>query len=428
MASESENLYWRRKLHAYLHDSPNKVLDILDHEHSARRIAAGDQFSVDERFRNEADWAASAADRLPWPTRVRTDTIQFRHPLDGSLLPLGDISSQLAEEIAQTNKPKLEDEHPFRAFLATWRFWRNWASSAHASFAHYPGETRLPDHTIWSHLAVTSALQGCFGGEPWSKDKPALPADRPCFLLFAIGPVQDFIAAARSTRDLWSGSYLLSYLIASALHKITMDFGPDHVLFPNLCGQPILDLMLKDEWEEMSTKRGDLWQAFDYYREEGKRRLLTPSLPNRFLACTAWWHGGTSELWKQFRQRGVLRAQLGRSHADTAWRDRRVRKGGARQAYLRFRFGALQLPSQTPFWKSTGRFSLGPMTLSLRENRPHYFRTMFRKPATRHAPDRKRSPISWRIPRWRTGTGATSTTVRQAGSSKPLLHGARSTF
>ena len=284
--SKPSNLHWRRKLHAFLHDSPNKVLDILDHENSARRIAAGEGFAADEHFRKEADWAASAADRLPWPKakQCSTATVEFRHPLDGSPLSMGNTPKGKAEEISQKTRPVLDDAHPRRAFLATWRFWRNWASSAQPDFAHYPAETRLPDHTIWSHLAVTSALQGCFGGDPWKPKNDAGIADKPCFLLFTIGPVQDFISAARSTRDLWSGSYLLSYLIATALHRIALDFGPDHVLFPNLCGQPILDLLLKDEWSQMSTGSGELWQAFDYYQEEGKQRLLTPSLPNRFLA------------------------------------------------------------------------------------------------------------------------------------------------
>ncbi len=281
-----ETLYWRRKLHAYLHDSPNKVLDILDHENSARRIAAGEKFSNDERFRKEADWAASAADRLPWPIsgQCMTPKIEFRHPLSGKVLPMVDTPIRMAEETSQKTRPVLEDDHPRRAFIATWRFWRNWASCAQPDFAHYPGETRLPDHTIWSHLAVTSALQGCFGGDPWQPHRDAGVADQPCFLIFTIGPVQDFIASARSTRDLWSGSYLLSYLVATALHRLTLDFGPDHVLFPNLCGQPILDLLLKDEWSRMSTGDGELWTAFDYYKEEGRKRLLTPSLPNRFLA------------------------------------------------------------------------------------------------------------------------------------------------
>ncbi len=39
-------------------------------------------------------------------------------------------------------------------------------------------------------------------------------------LKLQIGPVQDFIAQARSTRDLWSGSYLLSWLMAAAINAL----------------------------------------------------------------------------------------------------------------------------------------------------------------------------------------------------------------
>ena len=37
------------------------------------------------------------------------------------------------------------------------------------------------------------------------------------YIHFSIGPVQDFIAAARTVRDLWSGSYMLSWLTARAM-------------------------------------------------------------------------------------------------------------------------------------------------------------------------------------------------------------------
>ncbi len=36
-------------------------------------------------------------------------------------------------------------------------------------------------------------------------------------LKLQIGPVQESIAQARSTRDLWSGSYLLSWLMAAGI-------------------------------------------------------------------------------------------------------------------------------------------------------------------------------------------------------------------
>lgn len=42
--------------------------------------------------------------------------------------------------------------------------------------------------------------------------------------VFTIGPVQSFIAAARKLEDLWSGSYLLSYLVDSVLKKINADY------------------------------------------------------------------------------------------------------------------------------------------------------------------------------------------------------------
>ena len=287
----SNDTYWRRKLSAYLHDSPDKVLSILDHEERARRIA-GD-VPPEERSRKDADWAASAADRLPFPpsSATKTELSWFRHPLggDGAKMLLNEQSLPVgvAEDTSQTTRPKLNEENPRAAFIATWRFWRNWASSRHADFALYPAETRLPDHTIWNHLAVTSAMQGCLGGEPWKRQGDAGVADAPAFLLFTIGPVQDFISAARSTRDLWSGSYLLSYLIGHALRRIALDFGPDHVIFPNLCDQPIMDLILREDiWNHASVAEGEkLFEAFDYYGNgDARQRLLTPSLPNRFLA------------------------------------------------------------------------------------------------------------------------------------------------
>ena len=287
----SNDTYWRRKLSAYLHDSPEKVLNILDHEERARRIA-GD-VPPEERSRKDADWAASAADRLPFPpsSATKTELSCFRHPLGGGgakmLLNEQSIPVGVAEDTSQTTRPKLNEENPRAAFIATWRFWRNWAASRHADFALYPAETRLPDHTIWNHLAVTSAMQGCLGGEPWKPQADAGVADAPAFLLFTIGPVQDFISAARSTRDLWSGSYLLSYLIGHALRRIALDFGPDHVIFPNLCDQPIMDLLLREDlWDHVSTIDGKpLFEAFDYYGNgDARQRLLTPSLPNRFLA------------------------------------------------------------------------------------------------------------------------------------------------
>lgn len=295
--------YWRRKLSALLHDSPDKVIKIVDHEQRAQALAQAEGFELDEQARKQADFAASAADRIPWPkSKVdgeilcrsafdATDTA-LKHPLGKSSVDFGRPfpTADAAFEVSQKTRPHLSGDDPRATFLATWRFWQNWASAADERFACLPAETRLPDHTIWNHLSVTSALQGCFGGsfQPWKPGtKPPAAPDRPAFLLLSLGPVQDFIASARNTRDLWSGSYLLSYLAGTALAKIALDFGPDHVLFPNLNNQPILDLLLRDPlWNKVKTseERENLWKAFRYEESDGKKRLLTPSLPNRFLA------------------------------------------------------------------------------------------------------------------------------------------------
>lgn len=61
-------------------------------------------------------------------------------------------------------------------------------------------------------------------------------------LLFQIGPVQEFISQARSTRDLWSGSYLLSYMAAQTAARIATATGDaDNVIFPRLAGQPLYE-------------------------------------------------------------------------------------------------------------------------------------------------------------------------------------------
>ena len=93
--------------------------------------------------------------------------------------------------------------------------------------------------------------------------------DKKELLLFKLGPVQEFIAQARSTRDLWSGSYMLSWLVAHAV-KAVIDAGSlddDAVQMPSLQGNPLITA-LRDE-----TIPLDLNQ------------VLIPNLPNWALIC-----------------------------------------------------------------------------------------------------------------------------------------------
>ena len=76
-------------------------------------------------------------------------------------------------------------------------------------------------------------------------------------LMFTIGPAQSFIEVARKTEDMWMGSYILSYLTATAIDNVRGD-GVE-LIYPAIG----------------SKSPFDFWQDQDF---------ATPSIPNLFLA------------------------------------------------------------------------------------------------------------------------------------------------
>ncbi len=102
-----------------------------------------------------------------------------------------------------------------------------------------------------------------------SESQTTASGDRQSLLLFQLGPVQEFIAQARSTRDLWSGSYLLSWLMAHAIKAVVTE-GQLHdnaVVFPSLQGaaNPLV-LALRNRRVPINPEQA-----------------LTPNIPNRFM-------------------------------------------------------------------------------------------------------------------------------------------------
>ncbi len=85
---------------------------------------------------------------------------------------------------------------------------------------------------------------------------------------FSLGPVQGFISQSRRTRDLWSGSYLLSYLSGITI-KTIIDNGGE-IEFPNI-NKDALFLAITDD-----TKRP---------KDKDDIAARVGSLPNRFKAC-----------------------------------------------------------------------------------------------------------------------------------------------
>lgn len=80
-------------------------------------------------------------------------------------------------------------------------------------------------------------------------------------IAFWIGPAQPFIESARSVRDLWAGSYILSRLTAQAMVPIVESRGTKAFLSPELRDHPLPEC-----------------------REASDEERRTACLPNRFLA------------------------------------------------------------------------------------------------------------------------------------------------
>lgn len=300
--SNERTYFWKRKLAAFLHDPPSKCLDIPTHEKYAATLMRQAGFIEEEvnQYIKPADHVAASADRLPFPkAKVLGSPFDgvghsFKHPLDGSKeLRFEEcfVTAALAAETDQVIQPVIgvfpddwsEDEKWRARFFAHWRLFAKHAIERDWRFAFLPADTRIPDHTVWTHMQVTSALAGCAKSSEASLVPNNWEQLSPAFLKFQIGPVQEFIAQARSIRDLWSGSYLLSWLMAAGLKAFSAEIGPDAVIYPNLREQPIFDLQWRDElWSKIQMAQGtkNVWESLGYKDDQ----LLTPNLPNVFLA------------------------------------------------------------------------------------------------------------------------------------------------
>lgn len=261
-----------------------------------------------------ADWWAAAADRPQWPMEEITVTTkkgeektikvakgaQVRwterpiliHPLTGEELDLKKLAETDIADIKQRSlshfrdisvRDEATDEPDWRkTLLAFWRFGPELAEPELAEdkddgklgflWPLLPADTRVPDHSIWDHLDLTSAFAGAFAAD--SKGEAAL-------LALSLGPVQPFIAAARSTSDLWAGSHLLARLSWEAIRHICEQLGPDAILFPRLRGIPQVDVWLRDNMR-LPGKR---FENCDWMkRGTDANPLFAAALPNRFVA------------------------------------------------------------------------------------------------------------------------------------------------
>lgn len=303
------DLLWQAKLHARLHDPAEKALVLLrdpaGHEGGTSRelhqllFPEGVNARVQAAVRR-ADWWASAADRPQFPRQASDgrfaawSQVNFAkdpvliHPLTGDELDLRQSGGLRETDVEAIKQQSLEHsrrlleavdgtQNPRKAALALWRFGPELEAADDGQklgelWRLLPADTRVPDHSIWEHLDLVAAFAGAFAAD----------AQGECALLnLSIGPVQDFIAAARTTSDLWAGSHLLSRLAWEAMRIVCNRLGPEAILFPRLRGVPLVDLWLI---QDCGLPRA-LFQDQEWARSETDANpLFSAALPNRFLA------------------------------------------------------------------------------------------------------------------------------------------------
>lgn len=126
---------------------------------------------------------------------------------------------------------------------------------------------------------------------------------------FTIGPVQGFIAQARRTRDIWSGSFLLSYLSGCAMAEIRKIGGS--IMVPDVKGDPLLS-WIEDKGEEPLPRIGTLPNRFRAVADDpanaarsaarsvrSKWGRIAECVWNNYVKDVADAGRGTEEIWRR---------------------------------------------------------------------------------------------------------------------------------
>jgi CRISPR-associated protein Cmr2 len=223
---------WSDLLIAFLHDPPDKAIGIRGHEQRACRYLelAGCPVSR-EALHGTEDQLAAIIERLPMPhgrdggLRVGAEDgrLPVVHPLSGqhSELQLADLDEAGVGSVISELVDGIDE--PERRMLVLWRMLPEKLAERDPNYRLFPADTRVPDHTIWHHLETTAGLKTALAG-----------AHGAALLSFFVGPVQPFIEAARSVRDLWTGSMILSWLSFQAMLPVIEELGPTAVIYPAL--------------------------------------------------------------------------------------------------------------------------------------------------------------------------------------------------
>jgi CRISPR-associated protein Cmr2 len=306
--------YWERKFIAYMHDPFDKVFRIQGHGERAAQFL--DKYGLqkpNEDFWKKADMISAGFERGQVPSYSadpnRNGAVDFlenptiTHPTSKKAhlkITIPNADGEKAREIHQEllefvekeigMKPGQggysdqfegkEDQFAVARFLYTHLALRFKLAESNVGglggFWHrVPADSRFPDHSIWQHNALCSAL--C------SSIERSGDVSEVGMMVFSITPVQPFIAKARKLRDYWTGSVLLSWLAFEGMRWVMENLGPDHVLYPSLIDQPLINEYLKKNWKV--SQEGFLSPPVDIASFPNKFLFLLPMNMVEAIAC-----------------------------------------------------------------------------------------------------------------------------------------------
>jgi CRISPR-associated protein Cmr2 len=311
--------YWQHKLSLWLHDPAHKMFDIRRHESLAEEIATLLHVTTpDKDTYQKSDMMASGLARAALPgynsDKAQNGAVDFKsqaiitHPLvaDCQLrLAVDNVSvDHIHDELQKLLKRDLgldktieelqaipEEERPLSGFFNRRNTPEEWARALYfylffalkkrlrqenvgglgGAWELLPADSRMPDHPLWHHLGLTSAIGSALATDP--DDKIALA-------VFSITPVQPFIGKARKLRDHWTGSVILSYLAFSGIRYIAETLGPDHIIYPSLQAQSLVEAWLGDD-KSFHLKR--FLREDEALTEIDKKSASIASFPNKFV-------------------------------------------------------------------------------------------------------------------------------------------------
>ncbi|RLB02276.1 MAG: type III-B CRISPR-associated protein Cas10/Cmr2 [Deltaproteobacteria bacterium] len=264
----------RIRLIAFFHDPIHKALALAagkNHEQVAKELAFAFGISLtDDDFKvtKGMDILASSTERLVLPKGADKDPkfqvmdfdkISFRHPFSGREIPFNltresfEQADRALKEVLERLHYETKDKSEAEKLAYLWHHLLRELKKKEPGIPWelLPADTRVPDHTIWDHLKLTTSTSAV-----WHEGTSYTTVS---LFIWTVGPVQSFIKQARKAQDFWAGSFILSLLTFKAIEKVIQRYGPTVVIYPDL-------------------------QAHPWILQENPFETIRPTIPNRFVA------------------------------------------------------------------------------------------------------------------------------------------------